>query len=207
MIKLIIPDSGPLISLAKINRLDLLDLFKCPIIVTDAVKFEVLNGPEDLPDVKTLKAWFENAGNRVQAAETTYGQQMLQINELLQMIPEEERQRQKRKYTKKDGGEKSIRELADQVREAMAPGENSLVLFEDKRVKKMGFANNVHLMSHWSLAKAFENLGIIPSADELFDEIEIAGRSAPRDPFELQPDGADLDLQNAIDGYPRPGRS
>ncbi|MFX4300172.1 hypothetical protein [Pseudosulfitobacter pseudonitzschiae] len=204
MIRIVIPDSGPLMSLAKVDRLDLLDRFKCPIIVTDAVKFEVLNGSEDLPDVQTLKAWFANAGNRIQAAETTYGQQMLQINELLLLIPEEERVKQKRKYRVKDGGELSIRELTDQIRQSSTDGENILVLFENEKVKNMSFGDHVHLMSHWSLAMA--KMKIIPSAASLFDEIEKAGRTAPRNPFERQPEGADMDLQSTLDDLPRPGR-
>ena len=65
MIRLVIPDSGPLISLAKIDRLDLLDRIKCPITIIDVVKKEVLDGPSDANDVQLLEKWFEQGKNRI----------------------------------------------------------------------------------------------------------------------------------------------
>ena len=65
MIRLVIPDSGPFISLAKIDRLDLLDRFKCPITIIDVVKKEVLDGPSDANDVQLLEKWFEQGKNRI----------------------------------------------------------------------------------------------------------------------------------------------
>jgi len=44
MIVVIIPDARSLISLARADRLDLLDRFNSQILITDAFKFEVLGG-------------------------------------------------------------------------------------------------------------------------------------------------------------------
>lgn len=44
MIEVVIPDSGPLISLARINRLDLIDRFNSRILITDAVEIELMDG-------------------------------------------------------------------------------------------------------------------------------------------------------------------
>ena len=40
MIRMVIPDSGPPISLGKVDRMDLIDRFECPIIITDVVQME-----------------------------------------------------------------------------------------------------------------------------------------------------------------------
>lgn len=37
MLDLVIPDTGPLITFALVDRLDLLDRFNCPIVVTDMI--------------------------------------------------------------------------------------------------------------------------------------------------------------------------
>jgi hypothetical protein len=44
-VDLIIPDSGPLISLAHANRLDLIEVFDRPIVIADIVKLECLKKP------------------------------------------------------------------------------------------------------------------------------------------------------------------
>ena len=49
-LELAIPDSGPLISLGRVERLDLLDRFDCPIVITDMVADEVLRGLPGAPD-------------------------------------------------------------------------------------------------------------------------------------------------------------
>lgn len=186
MIRLVIPDSGPLISLARIDRLDLIDRFRCPILITDVVEMELLDGPEDSPDTPVLQGWLENRGNRIQTVETTYGQLLKQNRELLALLPAEQRRAQKRRFSVKNAGELSIREFSDEVRNALSADDSVLVLFEDRKVRMMSFGDHVHMMSSWSLAKAVEHLGLIPSAEELFDRIEETGRRPPRDPFERE---------------------
>lgn len=186
MIRLVIPDSGPLISLARIGRLDLIDRFRCPILITDVVEMELLDGPADGPDASAVKDWLGNRGNRIQIVETSYGQLLKQNRELLSLLPEEQQEAQKRRFKVKNAGELSIREFSDEVRNRLAPEDAVLVLFEDQRVRKMSFGDHVHMMSSWSLAKAIENLGLIPSAEDLFDQIERTGRTPPRDPFDRE---------------------
>lgn len=45
LVDLIIPDSGPLISLAHADRLDLLDVFDRPVLIPDVVRLECLKKP------------------------------------------------------------------------------------------------------------------------------------------------------------------
>jgi hypothetical protein len=186
MIRLVIPDSGPLISLARIGRLDLIDRFRCPILITDVVEMELLDGPPDAPDAPVFKDWLGGRGNRIQIVETSYGQLLRQNRELLALLPEDQQNAQRRRFKVKNAGELSVREFSDEVRNRLAPQDSVLVLFEDQRVRTMSFGDHVHMMSSWSLAKAIENLGLIPSAEELFDQIERTGRTPPRDPFDRE---------------------
>jgi hypothetical protein len=71
-VDLVLPDSGPLISLARANRLDLLELSAVPIVVLDVVRAECLRKPE-APDHATLARWFERAGNRITVVPTPLG--------------------------------------------------------------------------------------------------------------------------------------
>jgi hypothetical protein len=202
MIRLVVPDSGPLISLARIDRLDLIDRFKCPIVITDVVEMEISDGPDEAPDVSRLKRWIGNGGNRVQVAETSYGQLMKQNRELLKLLPEEQRIIQKRRYKIKNAGELSVREFSDELRTRLDDDDSVFILFEDSGVRKMSFGPHVHMMSTWSLAKAIEQLGIIPSADDLFNQIENAGRTVPRDPFEAESQNGSGDFLRAYDATP-----
>ena len=198
MLRLVIPDSGPLISLVRIGRLDLVDRFRCPILITDVVEMELLDGPEDGPDKPVFQEWLGNRGNRIQTIETTYGQLLRQNRELLALLPPEQQKFQKRRFKVKNAGELSIREFSDEVRNTLSDKDSVLVLFEDRKVRTMSFGDHVHMMSSWSLAKAVEHLGLIPSAEELFDQIERTGRTPPRDPFERE---ARAEPRNFTDAY------
>ena len=68
-----IPDSGPLMSLGRINRLDLLDRFNCPAVITDMVVDEVLRCMSGAPDARIFRDWFPSGGNRIQTIETSIG--------------------------------------------------------------------------------------------------------------------------------------
>ena len=68
-VDLIIPDAGPLISLAHAGRLDLVEVFNRPVAVIDVVKLECLKKP-DSPDYAVIKAWFHNNSNAIRIIET-----------------------------------------------------------------------------------------------------------------------------------------
>ena len=202
MIRMVIPDSGPLISLGKIDRMDLIDRFKCPIIITDVVQMEITDGPDDATDARVLSDWMQRGGNRLQVADTTYGQLLKQNRQLLDMIPENRRAPLVRQFKRKNAGELSILEFAMEIRTWMSDSDTTLVLFEDSEVRSIPFGDHVHLMSNWSLAMSLEKLGVIPSADALFDQIEAAGRNAPRRPFEREPEESQGALKEVYDTTP-----
>ena len=184
MIAIVMPDTGPLISLARIDRLDLVERFRSQILITDAVQIELMDGPEDAPDRVALSKWIASGGNRIHVVETAYGALMQQNRELLEYVPEAERRRFRRLGKMRNAGENSIRELADEVRDTLSREASGLVLFEDEGVAKMDFGPYVRLMSSWSFAVALERMEVIPSADGLFDQIEETGRTPPRKAFD-----------------------
>ncbi|MDE0346216.1 MAG: hypothetical protein OXI66_10635 [Boseongicola sp.] len=65
MISGVVPDTGPLISLGLVGRLDLIDRFKGQILITDAVRTELLDGRPSAPEREALAAWITAGGNRL----------------------------------------------------------------------------------------------------------------------------------------------
>ncbi len=190
MLDLVIPDSGPLITFGLINRLDLLDRFKCAIMVTDMVSYEVLRGPETAADRPVFQSWFAELGNRIQTIETTYGA-------MWKEIPPEAQQRIKRLHP--DAGELSIREFTDNLKQTISPTDQVLVLFEEDSVKRMSFGTHVHLLHSFAFMVALENLGVIPSATALHEEVVAKGRKIARDTFEqraVDARGSPIDWQS-----------
>lgn len=198
MLELVVPDSGPLISLALLDRLDLLEKFTCAIVVTDMVQYEVERGGSEAPDRPVLERWFARQSNQVQVVETTYG--------LMYRALPADLQAQIR--LKKNAGENSIREFADHVRESLGPDDQVLVLFEDQAVQKMDFGRHVHLLHTYAFFVTLENLGVIPSALALVDELKEKRRLLARDLFERQAsqaDGEAADWTSAVEGSSGPG--
>lgn len=71
-VDLILPDAGPLISLAHADRLDLLNVFARPVVILDVVAMECVRKP-DAPDHDRLAAWLHRAGNRFVLSQTPIG--------------------------------------------------------------------------------------------------------------------------------------
>ncbi|WP_375427179.1 hypothetical protein [uncultured Sphingomonas sp.] len=71
-VDLILPDAGPLISLAHADRLDLLALFGRLVVVLDVVRLECLRKP-DASDHPRLAAWFGGDNSRIGMADTPIG--------------------------------------------------------------------------------------------------------------------------------------
>lgn len=173
-IEIIIPDSGPLMSLGRINRLDLLDRFRCSILITDMVAEEVLRGTPGAPDRNVFKKWFEACGHQVQTVETTIGL-------LWKSIPRDRKSILKRI---KDAGETSIWQFSNSLRETMTDTDDALLIFEDKKIKTMDFGPNVSKVTTWSFLLGLERLKILPSAEDVFNKIAHGNRVLSKDPFE-----------------------
>lgn len=68
-VDLVIPDSGPLISLAHARRLDLVLVFDRPVVIADIVKLECLKKPGS-PDHDFLADWFARMSNSIRIEDT-----------------------------------------------------------------------------------------------------------------------------------------
>ena len=173
--EIVIPDSGPLMSLGRINRLDLLDRFQCPVLITDMVADEVLRGLPGAPDAAIFQSWFEARGNQVQTVETSIGL-------LWRSIPEEQKPLLKRV---KDAGETSIWQFSNALRETLSADDDALLVFEDNKVKSMDFGPKVSKVTTWSFLLGLERMEVVPSAEEILDQMAAANRVIARDPFEM----------------------
>tara|TARA_R100000306_G_scaffold37010_1_gene37316 strand:- start:232 stop:828 length:597 start_codon:yes stop_codon:yes gene_type:complete len=174
MLRLVLPDAGPLISLGLIDRLDLLDRFDCAIVVTDMVRYELERGGEGAPDKPALDRWFSKAGNRIQSIETTYGL-------MYQALPPDV---QRRIRLTTDAGENSIREFSDHARHTLSREDQILILYEDGKVPTNDFGPQAHLVHTFAFLSALENMGVIQSADALREAIHRKRRSLARDLFD-----------------------
>jgi len=184
MIAIVMPDSGPLISLARANRLDLLERFKASLLITDAVYIEMAGGESRTIDERRLIQWIRLTHNQVRVVDTTFGSLLREVKELRATLPESERAKIKRTPLTKNAGENAIREMADRMRPILNEDHQALVIFEDSRVKTMDFGAHVRMLSTWSFAVALERAGVIESAHGLFDQIEANGRIVARETFD-----------------------
>ena len=167
-LELVIPDSGPLMSLGRMNRLDLLDRFNCPIVITDMVVDEVLRGMPGAPDAVIFRDWFRNGGTRIQTIETSIG---LLWNAL---TPDQQALRKRIK----DAGETSVWQLSNTLRDTLGASDYGLLLFEDNLVKKMDFGPRIAKITTWSFLIGMERMGVILSAEALHQELSSAGRNS-----------------------------
>lgn len=198
MLDLVIPDTGPLITLGVLGRFDLLERFRCPVLLTDMIHDEVTRGPDDAPDRIAFEKWFSNKGNRIQTIDTLYGTMWRSLSR--------EKQRSIRRQFP-NAGEESIREFAGKVAEVIPADDQVLVLFEDERVKGMAFGRHVHLLHTWAFMVTLESMKLIPSAEALWQEAAGRGRTIARDLYERRADDTDgekADWQEDYDGSPAP---
>ncbi|MCY4261263.1 MAG: hypothetical protein OXC91_13500 [Rhodobacteraceae bacterium] len=193
MITVVIPDTGPLISLARADRLDLIDRFNSPILIADAVAMELLHGPPAAPDRTRLEAWLAQSSNRIQIVPTSIGDVLRELHDLQRLLSPAQR-RAAHRHKRRHAGEVAILEMATALQGRLTAEETGLVLFEDKAVTRMNFGPYVRVMNTWALATILETLGVLDSADTLFDTIEATGRSLDRQEWDAIGRGAPDDF-------------
>ena len=185
MISVVLPDTGPLISFARIKRLDLFDRFKTQILITDAVHFEIMDEWNPSADKAEISSWMQSNRNKIQIVETTYGSLIQANRELLMSYPEEKQPEMKRKTRVKDAGELAIYEMVNKLRPQLSSEATALVIFEDRTVEKMSFGPYARIISTWSFVRLLETLNVIESAEKLYDAIEETGRFPSKRPFDF----------------------
>ena len=158
---LVIPDAGPLISLQKAGCLHLLLKLEIPIIVLDAVYYEVVVDPEKYESDKELKEFFDL---NVKYYTTYVGDVMLQKRNSGEKC--------------KQMGDAAILEFMQNDVEDLAKDNPLLLLLEDSGLL-ISFKNrfsNVHFLSTTGFLRGLEREKIIDSADAVLQRIGLNTR-------------------------------
>jgi hypothetical protein len=168
-IRVVLPDSGPLISLARASALDLLLTFQegIRIVLTDVVEFEVTHRNEDFPDAAVIKQFISDNRDRIEVLPTTVGS--LALNDLKNKL-----QSGQSASLPKDMGELSVTSFIISMR-TINPGEPTLVILEDDWFESnvYGVPGNVHLLSTSAWLDGLEEMKVIASAAELRAQIQL----------------------------------
>jgi hypothetical protein len=164
-VAVIIPDASPVITLARIDRLDLFETFTAPIRIVDEVRYEITRLAND-PDGR-VAAFLARMGNRIAIVETLVGFGF--------------RTKLERGETPKSGnlGEIAVNEYATQLALAASPTFVPLVLFEDPDVLETRIARlpRVHLLNTAAWIRALADEGIIFDGAKILDDINAQGKS------------------------------
>ncbi len=161
-IRILIPDTGPLISLALAGELELLLAVSddVRIVITDMVQWEATHRARDKPDAVEIAQFLEKNSGRIEVFATTVGQ--LALSDLKRRADAGEPA-----TLSKDLGELSISNAIISMRRAN-PGEPTLVLVEDDWFAAHTLNDgNVHLLSTASWLDGLEEIGVIASAADV----------------------------------------
>lgn len=153
------PDASPVITLARVDRLDLFETFTSPIQIVDQIRYEITK-PENDPGGK-VAAWLLRMGNRITVVETLVGFGF--------------RTKMERGETPRGSnlGEIAVDEYATQLALAASPTFVPLVLFEDPDVLETRIARlpRVHLLNTAAWIRALADEGLISDGPKLLDDI------------------------------------
>ena len=167
-VDLILPDTGPLITLAAADRLELLTSFGRPVMIPDVIREEATGKP-GTPGCDRLIAWFGGTGHN----------QFKLINTPLI----DAYRRLKNEPPRPDGtpaahgmGEATLMWVVANVEQFHARDTMCLVLTEDGRAGDQ-MPDSVHVLSTRSWLVGLERLGVIESAKAVLDDVLAKGRT------------------------------
>jgi hypothetical protein len=167
----IIPDASPVLTLARVGRLDLFETFSAPVHIVNQVHYEITRASND-PDGK-VAAWLERMGNQINIVETLVG---------FGFRTKLERGEAPRS---RNLGEIAVDEYATQLALTAPPGFIPLVLFEDPDVLQTRIARlpRVHLLNTAAWIRALADEGVITDGAKVLEDIN-AQRKSPMLPLE-----------------------
>ena len=170
-VALIIPDASPVLTLARIDRLDLLMAFNVPIKIVDQVHYEITKPQNDPKGL--VAAFLERHANSIEIVETVVG---LGFKTLRARDPG---------ASGSNLGEEAVSEYARRLAKTSGPNFVPLVLFEDPDVLTLPVATlaNVHLLNTAGWLEVLHNEGIVADATVVIDHIN-AGRRTPMRPYD-----------------------
>jgi hypothetical protein len=159
--KIVVADTGPLISLAFADSLELLLKLPSEIVVLDVVYLEATQ--RDSEDGKKIKNFI--AENNIDIVETERGAEI-----------------KRGAMRKRHDGERAVQDylfdFADRIEQG-TEDEYALLLFEDNKIKSMSFIlpDNVYLLTTKSFLLVLEHQKVIRSAEEIRQKAVDAGRN------------------------------
>ena len=171
-VAVILPDASPVLTLARVGRVELLGSFSLPIKIVDQVFYEVTKPQNDSDGL--VASGFRLLHNQIEVIETNVGVGY--------------QTRRSRNPTEPSGnlGEIAVDEYATTLAGTSGPSFIPLVLFEDPDVMELRIARlkDVHLLNTTAWLMALHREGLIPDALDIVAEIN-ATRKTPMIPFGL----------------------
>jgi len=170
-VAVIIPDASPVLTLARIGRLDLLGGFTVPVRLVDQVLYEITK-PDNDPQGE-VRAGLARLHNRLEIVETNVG------------VGFQARRLRDPATPGGNLGEIAVDEYATVLAHTGGPGFVPLVLFEDPDIMNLRIARlkNVHLLNTTAWLLSLYREGLLPDGLDLVERIN-AGRKSPMIPFE-----------------------
>jgi hypothetical protein len=170
-VAVIIPDASPILTLARVERLDLLSAFTVPIKIVDQVHFEITK-PQNDPTGE-VRAALQRLHNQIEIVETNVG------------VGYQIRHARNPREPSGNLGEIAVDEYATRLAHTTGPSFVPLVLFEDPDVMELRIARlkDVHLLNTTAWLMTLHREGLLPEALELIEKINST-RKTPMVPFE-----------------------
>jgi hypothetical protein len=170
-VAVIIPDASPVLTLARIGRLDLLGCFTVPIKIVDHVLYEITK-PRNDPSGE-VAAGLARLHNQIEIIETNVG------------VGYQTRRARNPGEPSANLGEIAVDEYASSLARTTGPSFIPLVLFEDPDVMELRIARlkDVHLLNTTGWLLTLHREGLLPEALDLIEEINST-RKTPMTPFE-----------------------
>jgi hypothetical protein len=170
-VAVIIPDASPVLTLARIGRIDLLGSFSVPIQIVDQVYYEITR-PENDPSGAVAEG-LRRLHNRLAIIETNVG------------VGFQVRRGREPKTPSGNLGEIAVDEYATTLAQTTGPGFVPLVLFEDPDVLNLRIARlkDVHLLNTTAWLLTLHREGLLPEGLDLVERINST-RKTPMVPFE-----------------------
>lgn len=170
-VAVIIPDASPVLTLARVGRLDLLGSFTVPVRIVDQVHYEITK-PENDPKGEVAAA-LEKLSNQIQIVETNVG------------VGYRTRRARNLQEPSSNLGEIAVDEYATSLAHHSGPNFVPLVLFEDPDVMDLRIARlrGVHLLNTTAWLLTLHREDLLPEGLELVERIN-SSRATPLVPFE-----------------------
>ncbi len=164
-VAVIVPDASPVLTLARIGRIDLLGTFSVPLKIVDQVHYEITKPAND-PEGNVAAA-LVRLHNQIEIVETNVG------------VGFQTRRSRDPTTPSSNLGGIAVDEYATSLAHTSGPGFVPLVLFEDPDVMTLRIARlkNVHLLNTTAWLMTLHQEGLLPEALDLVEQINSSRKT------------------------------